>query len=130
MGTFVALDARYHECRVVAVRHVGDAVDARLAVRWAEQYHVERAFDTGDGWVRGTLAGPLDIRLVYGSTHEARTEAELFHHWGSSGAELEVTRSVESQGLLVREPATGLFTGMRLGPAHLDEPEPDPLARS
>lgn len=122
MPAFVEVDARYHECQVLAMRVSDCVVDVRLAVGSAERFVPERAFATGDGWVAGTLSAPLEIRFVYGSPAEATAEGTLFDHWGVSGAMLEITKSVESQGILVVEPSTGLFTGMRLGAAHLDAP--------
>lgn len=122
MPAFVEVDSKYHECRVLGLRTMGCAVDVLLSVRSAEQFVPEQAFLTGDGWVNGTLAAPLELRLLYGSPTEAAAEATLFDHWGRDESVLEITKSVESQGILVVEPTTGLFTGMRLGAAELDAP--------
>jgi hypothetical protein len=129
MSSFVSVDAKYHDCKVLALRSFDRVVDVLLSVERAEQFVPERAFTDGDGWVSGRLEGPLELRLVYTSAVEATAEATLFDHWRIEGSVLEVTKSIESQGILVVEPGTGLFSGMRMSAAHLDEPESDPVAR-
>lgn len=129
MTTFISVDAKYHRCRVLALRCHEATVDVVLEVETAEQFVAEQAFATGDGWVAGTLAAPLEVCFVYGTTSEARAEALLFDHWRSQGCILEVTKSIEAQGILVVEPSTGLFTGMRLSPSELDRADGETIAR-
>ena len=121
MAAYVGSDTKYHRCRVLVVRRQGQQVDVVVSVESAERFVPELAFATGQGWVEGRLTRPLELRLRYAGEAEAQAEEMVFEHWASTGAVLEISESVDTQGILVQEPATGLFTGMRLAPELLDD---------
>jgi hypothetical protein len=125
MAAYVGSDTKYHRCRVLLVRRRGSQLDVVLSVESAERFVPERAFATGQGWVEGRLTRPLEVRLGYTGEAEAQAEETVFQHWASTEAVLEISESVDTQGILVQEPATGLFSGMRLAPELLDDAPAD-----
>ena len=113
----VDTDVRYRGCRVVALGRDGSQVLVHFATATAEVYDVTAALLGGEPWSPLAVEGVLEVFLSYVTADMATAEHAVLDHWGETQALLDVTFSAVEQGVLVTEPATGLFTGMRLPPA-------------
>jgi hypothetical protein len=116
----VETDVRYGGCRVSALGRHHAIVVVHFVVTSAERYDAVAALDGIDPWVPLALDGPLEVCLTYPTADAAAAEQAVLDHWGETGSWLDVTFSAAQQGVLICEPATGLFTGMRLPPELLD----------
>src|SRR3954467_12722733 len=116
----VETDVRYTGCRITALgRHHSDVV-VHFEVTSVRVHDAVAALAGPARWVALPPDGPLDLCLTYPTADAAAAEEAVLDHWGETGAWLDVTFSAAEQGVLISEPSTGLFTGMRLPPDGLD----------